>query len=284
VLARSELATLVAAGKALGRPLDAVRSALQLAPPARDTWTLAILPGASAVLRTGLRTGIALDADSVDTLAEWITLQLNATPAAVRPAQLEVRQSPGVSFAEAAALAARIGVEVREGPALDWWQPRHDVANLLHGEFLPAHGGDGWWRALRRPLQLAAGAAGIWLLVQAVQVGIDGREERALRERGERLAAEALPGQPLLEPRMQLRRAYERALQAHGQVAASDFLSLLDLAFEAGVPQPQALLYEGGRLSLELDSGSPADVLARLEARGLAARTDGKRLILAARP
>ncbi len=284
VLARSELAMLVATCKALNRPLDAVRSALQLAPPARDTWTLAILPGATAVLRTGPRTGVTLDADSVDTLAEWITLQLDATPAAVRPTQLEVRQSPGASFAEAAVLAVRIGVEVREGPALDWWQRRHDVANLLHGEFLPAHGGDDGWRALRRPLQLAASAAGIWLLMQAVQVGIDGREERALRERGERLAAEALPGQPLLEPQMQLRRAYARALQAHGQVAASDFLSLLDLAFAAGVPQPQALLYEEGRLSLELGSGPPADLLARLEARGLAARTDGKRLILAARP
>ncbi|HRG70313.1 MAG TPA: general secretion pathway protein GspL, partial [Thauera aminoaromatica] len=105
-----------------------------------------------------------------------------------------------------------------------------------------------------------------------------------LRERGERLAAEALPGRPLLEPRMQLRRAHERALQVHGQLAAGDLLALLDAALEAGAPQPQALRYEDGRLTLELASVLPADLLVRLDARGLAARAEGSRLILAARP
>lgn len=284
VLERSELAGLIAAGKALGRPLDAVRSALQLATPAPGTWTLALLPGATAVLRTGARAGIALDADSVDTLTEWLTLQLDATPAEARPSLLEVRATTGTTAAEVSALAARIGIEVREGPTLDWWQLTNDAANLLHGEFVPAHGGDSWWRPLHRPMLVAAGAAGMWLLVQAALVGIDGREERALRERGERLAAEALPGQPLLDPRMQLRRAHERALQAHGQVAAGDLLRLLDAALDAGATPPEALLYEDGRLTLQLGSAPSADLLARLEARGLAARADGQRLILAARP
>ncbi len=284
VLARNELAVLVATCKILGRPLDAVRSALQLAPPAPGTWTLAILPSTTAVLRTGADTGIALEAESVDSLAEWILLKLAATPAAARPAQLDVRLCLGVAFTEIEGLAARIGIEVREGQTLDWWRPLHDVANLLHGEFVPAHSGKDGWQTLRRPVWLAAAAAGLWLLVQAVQVGIDSREERSLRERGERLAAEALPGQPLLEPRLQLRRAYERAQQAHGQVAASDFLSLLDAALEAGMAQPQALRYEEGRLTLELTGAPPPDLLARLEARGLAARAEGKRLILAARP
>lgn len=284
VVARSELATLVATCKALGRPLDAVHSALQLAPPASGEWTLALLPGATAVLRTGLQAGMALDADSTDTLAEWLALQLDATPAEARPTRLEVRSTTGTPIPETPALAARIGVELREGPTLDWWRLANDAANLLHGEFAPAHGGDGWWRQLRRPALLAAGAAGAWLLVQAALVAIDGGEERALRERGERLAAEALPGQPLLEPRMQLRRAHERALQVHGQLAAGDLLALLDAALEAGAPQPQALRYEDGRLTLELASAPPADLLVRLDARGLAARAEGSRLLLAARP
>lgn len=284
VLERSELAGLIATCKALGRPLDAVRSALQLATPAAGTWTLALLPGATAVLRTGARAGIALDADSADTLTEWLTLQLDATPAEARPTRLEIRATTGTAVAGASALAARIGIEVHEGPMLDWWQLANDAANLLHGEFVPAHGGNSRWRPLHRPMLVAAGAAGMWLLVQAVLVGIDGREERALRERGEQLAAEALPGQPLLDPRMQLRRAHERALQAHGQVATGDLLRLLDAALEAGTTPPEALLYEDGRLTLQLGTAPSADLLARLEARGLAARADGKRLILVARP
>ena len=83
---------------------------------------------------------------------------------------------------------------------------------------------------------------------------------------------------------MQLRRAHERALQAHGQLAAGDLLSLLDAALEAGAPQPQALRYEEGRLTLELAGPPPAELLVRLDARGLAARAEGSRLILAARP
>lgn len=284
VIARSELAVLVATCKALGRPLDAVRSALQLAPPAPGVWTLAVLPGATAVLRTGPRAGIALDADSMDTLTEWLTLQLDATPAEARPSVLEVRASTRTFVGETSAFAARIGVKVREGPTLDWWRLMNDANNLLHGEFVPAHGGDGWWRPLRRPALVAAGTAGAWLLVQAALVGIDGREERVLRERGERLAAEALPGQPLLAPRMQLGQAHERALQAHGQLGAGDFLSLLEAALEAGMTLPQALSYEDGRLTLQLAGTPPADLLARLNARGLAARADGKRLILTARP
>jgi general secretion pathway protein L len=227
---------------------------------------------------------MALDADSADTLVEWLTLQLDATPAEARPIRLELRAAAGASPAEAAALAVRSGLEVEEGPALDWWQPARDAVNLLHGEFAPAHGGDGWWPRLRKPAILAASAAGVWLLAQAALVWSDGREERALRERGEQLAAEALPGQPLLEPRMQLRRAHERALQAHGQLAAGDLLSLLDAALEAGAPQPQALRYEEGRLTLELAGPPPAELLVRLDARGLAARAEGSRLILAARP
>ena len=284
VVARSELATLVATCKALGRPLDALRSALQLAPPAPGRWTLAVLPGATAVLRTGPRAGMALDADSADTLVEWLTLQLDATPAQARPVCLELRAADGASPAEATALAARSGLEVEDGPALDWWLLAPDAANLLHGEFAPAHGGDGWWPRLRKPVILCAGAAGVWLLAQAALVWVDGREERVLRERGERLAAEALPGQPLLEPRMQLRRAHERALQAHGQLAAGDLLSLLDAALEAGAPRPQALRYEEGRLTLELSGAPPAELLARLDARGLAARAEGSLLILAPRP
>ena len=133
VVARSELATLVATCKALGRPLDAVRSALQLAPPASGEWTLALLPGATAVLRTGLQAGMALDADSTDTLAEWLALQLDATPAEARPTRLEVRSTTGTPIPETPALAARIGVELREGPTLDWWRLANDAANLLLG-------------------------------------------------------------------------------------------------------------------------------------------------------
>ncbi len=284
VIARDELATLVATCKALGRPLDAVRSALQLAPPATADWNLLMLPGATAVLRTGAQAGMALDADSEDALAEWLRLLLEASPADAHPAALALRACAGAPLPATDVLAARLGLEVHEGPPLEWWLPAQDAANLLHGEFAPAHGGDRWWRRLRAPALLGAGAAGLWLLVQAALVGIDGREERALRERGERLAAEALPGQPLLEPRMQLRRAHERALQAHGQLAAGDLLSLLDAALESGAPQPRALRYEEGRLSLELSVPPPAELLVRLGARGLAARAEGSTLILAARP
>ncbi|GAB1460864.1 type II secretion system protein GspL [Thauera sp.] len=284
VVARSELATLLATCKALGRPLDGVRSALQLVPPARGEWVLAVLPGATAVLRTGPRAGMALDADSADSLAEWLNLQLDATTAEARPARLELRAPAGAAEPVAAALAARIELAVEEGPALEWWRLGPDAANLLHGEFAPAHGGDEWWRSLRKPAMLAAGAAGVWLLAQAGLVLVDGREERMLRERGERLAAEALPGQPLLDPRMQLRRAHERALQAHGQLAAGDLLSLLDAALEAGAPQPRALRYEDGRLTLELAGVPPTELLARLDARGMAVRAEGSKLIVAARP
>ena len=170
---------------------------------------------------------MALDADSTDTLAEWLALQLDATPAEARPTRLEVRSTTGTP-SRGPRLAARIGVELREGPTLDWWRLANDAANLLHGEFAPAHGGDGWWRQLRRPARCSPGAAGAWLLVQAALVAIDGGGERALRERGERLAAEALPGQPLLTAHN--RAAPTNALQVHGQLAAGDLWPLLDAA------------------------------------------------------
>lgn len=284
VVARSELATLVASCKALGRPLDAVHSALQLAPPARGDWSLAMLPGATAVLRTGSHAGIAIDTDSEDSLAEWLCLLLDAAPAAGRPARLELRAAAGVPAPEVAALAARIGIEVEEGPTLEWWRITPDAVSLLHGEFAPAHGGNAGWRGLRQPVLLCAGAATVWLLVQTAVVMLGAHEEATLRERGERLAAEALPGQPLLEPRMQLRRAHERALQAHGHLGAGDLLSLLGVALEAGAPEPRALHYEGGRLTLELAGTPPAELLARLDARGVAARAEDHKLILAPHP
>ena len=83
---------------------------------------------------------------------------------------------------------------------------------------------------------------------------------------------------------MQLRRALERSLQAHGQLAAGDLLSLLDAALEAGAPRPLALRYEDGRLILQLTAVPAAELLTRLDARGLAARAEGTTLILAARP
>lgn len=284
VIERGELATLVAACNTLGRPLAAVRSALQLGAPQPGSWTLAMLPGDSAVLRPGPRCGIALDAGAPAELADWLALQWAATPPAERPQVLELRCTRGVQATDPGALAALEGVELRSGAALEWWQLPPDAANLLHGEFAPAHDRDALWRRLRPPLALAAAAATVWLIAQVATLTMDGREERMLRERGERIAAEALPGQPLLEPRMQLRRALERSLQAHGQLAAGDLLSLLDAALEAGAPRPLALRYEDGRLTLQLASAPAAELLARLDARGLAARADGSMLILAPRP
>ena len=284
VIERGELAAVVSACNSLGRPLAAVRSALQLAPPPPGSWVLAMLPGGDAVLRAGVRSGIALDAGSPAALADWLALQWSATPAAERPQVLELRCARAVQGPDPAALALVDGVALRGGAELEWWQLPPDAANLLHGEFAPAHDRDALWRRLRPPLALAAGGAVVWLLAQVAMLAMDGREERMLRERGERIAAEALPGQPLLEPRMQLRRALERSLQAHGQLAAGDLLSLLDAALEAGAPRPLALRYEDGRLILQLTAVPAAELLTRLDARGLAARAEGTTLILAARP
>jgi general secretion pathway protein L len=284
VIERGELAALVAACNALGRPLAAVRSALQLAPPAPGAWVLAMLPGGDAVLRAGVRSGIALDAGSPAALADWLALQWNATPPAERPQVLELRCARALQGPDPAALALGDGVALRSGAELEWWQLPPDAANLLHGEFAPAHDRNVLWRRLRAPLALATSVAMVWLIAQVAMLVMDGREERMLRERGERIAAEALPGQPLLEPRMQLRRALERSLQAHGQLAAGDLLSLLDAALEAGAPRPSALRYEDGRLTLQLAAVPAAELLTRLDARGLAARAEGTTLILAARP
>lgn len=284
VVARSEVASLVAACNSLGRPLNALRSALQLAPPAADSWTLALLSAQDAVLRTGPQGGMALDAGSADTLADWLTLQLGATAVELRPSALELRRVAGVAAPDAAALTALLGLEVRSGAALDWWQLPPDAANLLHGEFAPAEGADSPWRPLRPQLALAALAAAAWVLVQGALVLGDGDEERRLRARGERLAAEALPGQPLLDPRMQLRRALEQGLQARGQLAAGDLLSLLDAALEAGTPLPRALRYEDSRLTLELPQAPSPDLLGRLSARGMASRAEGSLLTVSVRP
>lgn len=166
--------------------------------------------------------------------------------------------------------------------------------NLRQFDLAPKHAISRGWSGLRQQLATPEWrrVGKLLALLAAVQlVGMNAaawqltREERALQQKLDATAAQALPGVPaILDPRLQLQRALDAARQRAGRASDGDLDVLLGRA--AGVvPEgvvPTALEFSTGQLQLTLPAGAAAQAAERCIAAGLRCSAQGDVLTVAA--
>jgi type II secretion system protein L len=276
VITRERLRRLLAQFTALGRPLDAVWSALACLPVTADSWTLAA-DGAHWLLRCSTTHAYVDDAPQVGDVPPVIaTLFAQAQAAGQMPARLT---SLGISHPALAPLT-QYGTAFAPEANWDWHIVPVDTPNLLHDEFLPEHARGKLLRALRPAAFLVVGVLLADLLFGAGSALLRQRDLNEMRSRLTQIAQTQLPGRALQDPALQLHRELQLQRQRHGFLAEDDALALLsELAVALGSDATgaiQALHYESSALLVTL--GKPLDMSAlqaRLETRGIAATVRG---------
>ncbi|MFT3737086.1 MAG: type II secretion system protein GspL [Rhodocyclaceae bacterium] len=277
IIARERLRRLVAQFTALGRPLDAVWSALACMPVTADSWTLAA-DGTHWLLRCGTLNAYVDDAPHAagEVPAVIGTLFAQAQASGQMPARLT---SLGIPHTELAPLS-RYGTGFAPEATWDWHIVPPELPNLLHGEFLSEHARGKFLRALRPAIYLVVAVLLLDLIIGVGSAMLRQRDLNDMRKRLNQVAQTQLPGRALQDPVVQLHRELQTQRQRHGYLAEDDALALLsELAVALGSDATgaiQALHYESGALIVTL--GKPLDMSAlqaRLDTRGIAASIRG---------
>ncbi len=205
--------------RALGAAPTSAYSEAMLAQPRPGEWLLLVGSTEAVLVLPGQHT-VALDSRPDQSPPAMLTLLLERTPAAERPAALRVRLRP----------------DVPEPPALQYWSEvlglpllrgtpwQHDMPqsagaaiNLLQGRFAAVRGtGAGVTLALLRgpALQLLLASLVTWLLGTLIQTELWAREARSLRAQEEAALRRAFPEtRTILDVPLQMQRGLD-ALRA----------------------------------------------------------------------
>ncbi len=276
VISRERLRALLSQFAAIGREPRRVVAELQTAPADEAGWHLS-LSASSAVLRTSLASGLALDRD---VLIPLLSAQAASARAAnTAPAQLDLHQAPGGPASDLTTLESDSGLSLRPAAPYLWWQGNTQAAsNLLHGEFAGRGQQTAWFGKLRMPLALAASAMLVWLLATVGEVLWQGHIQAGLESRIERVYRSTFPNGPVVAPAAQMRQQLNIERARHGLLRDDDALALLAQVAEAlGTDATDgivALRYEEGRLDMTLSgpAGHRAEaMIGLLTSRGLLA-------------
>lgn len=266
--------------KAAGlRPAHAWPETLLPALP-EASWA-AVWSGRGGFLRTGVQSGLALDAGEAEQPPAALALALDAARAAnAAPVRLLLRPCAGAILPDAAAWERALDLPVEVGAE---WTPlgahvgAADAIDLLQGAFAPTAFSRRDGRALRLPLillGLIALAHGGATLLEWGQLRHERQQLRAVMEADFRTAFPE--AKVVVDAPLQMRRNLAELQRAAGQATPRDFLPLLARA--AGVFDDanrrglRGLRYEAQTLTLEFAPGAADDaLLARLREAGLAA-------------
>ncbi|MEC5396389.1 type II secretion system protein GspL [Uliginosibacterium sp. H1] len=272
VIARERIRRIVAQFAAIGRPLDAIWSALQCVPLEPGNWSLA-LHGEDLCLRTGAHAALA---DRHDGNLPWLLEAAchNARVDGSLPSQILV-------FADhmpyLPAWSDALNVPMTAADTWQWHRVPAEAANLLHGEFAPAHRRHAWVRHLKPAGALAAAVIVGHLALSVVDIWIRRAELGSLRRDMQQLMQRQLPNTPILDPQAQLRQEVDAQRAKRGLLGDDDTLSLLaDVAAALGNDAQgvlQSARAERGVLSVTLAAGrlDTATLRARLATRGIVA-------------
>ncbi|MDQ8021209.1 MAG: type II secretion system protein GspL [Moraxellaceae bacterium] len=272
VLARERIRRITAQFVAINRPLDALWSGLQCVPLEPGSWSLA-LHGDDLSLRTGAHAALA---DHHDGNLPWLLEAAchSARSDGTLPSQILV-------FAEhmpyLPTWSDALGVPLTAADTWQWHAVPADAANLLHGEFAPAHRRHAWLRHLKPAAALAAAVIVGHLALTVLDVWIRRAELGSLRRDMQQLMLRQLPNTPILDPQAQLRQELDIQRNRRGLLSDADVLSLLaDLAIALGNDAQgvlQSARAERGVLSITLPAGrlDTTTLRTRLATRGIVA-------------
>lgn len=277
VVAKARLRAILSQLDTIKRSPGRVIAEIQSAAGANGRWTASLGPTGHWIVRTGDKPSLAADDDSIaDTLNHLLQ---TARGEGLEPDGLEVRCADDVTAPDIPALQAATGLAVTRGPRYGWWLTPHPCEDLLHAEFEARSAGAGLRAALRAPIALAAGALGLYLVINIGEVLWQKQQLAGIEERMHGLFTTAMPNTPAIAPALQLRRALDDVRSRHGQLRENDFLSLLDRTTGTGGATLRHAItrldYDNRGLEVSV-ADSAADALpllaARLDGLGLATR------------
>ena len=245
------------------------------------TWTV-VWNDDDGFARTGPAEGFALDSTRAGDPPVALRLALEqARRAASAPERIVLRAAPGVALPDRARWSLQLGIEVDQGPEWHWAQAQAQPGlEMLQGEFAPRTVEHSWRRRLRRPAILAGTLMLLATLGVAADWGVKAGERRTLRAEMEAVYRATFGANAVVvDPPLQMNRAFASLRQQAGKPVAGDFLVLLgSVANRLLDPQRhrvESITYGNATLTLSLKPHNPAQFGVLLEEMRAAAAIRG---------
>ena len=277
VITKARLRTVLTQLDTIKRSPNRIIAEIQSASGTNGRWSACLGPTGHWIVRSGAKPSLAADNDSiVDTLSHLLQ---TARGEGLEPDGLELRCADDIAPPDTASLQTATGLTITPGPRYSWWLAPITCNDLLHTEFEARSASANLRSALRAPIAVAAGALGLYLLVNIGEVLWQKQQLARVEERMHGLFITALPNTPAIAPPLQLRRALDEVRSRHGQLRDTDFLSLLDRTTSTGGATLRHAItrldYDNRSLEVTV-ADNTADALpllaARLDGLGLATR------------
>ena len=268
---------------AMGRRPTRAVSEIALVPATAGAWD-AVWHGDHGWLRNGDDEGFMLDpAAGAAPLALRLAVQ-EARSAGAAPARIVVHPAEGNVLPELARWQQELELPVEAGTPWSWQKadiPALRGINLLQGKFVSSRSRAELASRYRLPLRLAAGIAGLYIVVSSADWAWLAWQKHTLEARMTQTFKTAFPdAKTIVDAPLQMRRNLADMQRARGEAQPGDFLPLLATALPvigAAGGNAQSVQYERGKLQfdLRLAQVEPAEALnQRLSAAGVAARVE----------
>lgn len=253
VVSRVRLRNVVTQFSALGRPLVAAFSELEVASADPADWTVALAADA-AILTRPSAAPLVLDASDDGTPPELLTALVADDPV---PAAITIRPETGRKV-DLTIWKERLGTDnVRIGAEHFWHAVPGGATNLLHGEFASREKRNNWWLIVKPAVSVAAAALIAYLAVGLAQLGFSTYKISRAEGRVSELFGVAFPGVPAVAPLAQTRRNLDQLRTSHGLARSDDALVLLAAVAEVlgadGANSMRKLTYANRQLAVVLE-------------------------------
>lgn len=254
VVARANVALWLAQLDAAGLiPHAVIPDVLALPPAANNGWSL-LLENDRALLRTGPFSGLTLEPDTLETM-----LPCALEEAVSKPSTIEVYGTEGEADPRLPAIESLAYIQ-REGGAPQMWaglEGKNSI-NLLQGQYRVRSD----IGRMLKPWRAAAAFLGVWVALQAVEIGLDYRrlegEDRRLQADIEQVYRQTFPNSTrVVNPRVQMEQQLSALRQAGASDSGAAFMPLLAAGFTAIQDKTvdiETLDYADGRLQLSLNA------------------------------